>query len=94
MINFDGASLDWYRYQEERELFMNWSNLKQRLLVRFRLVRHGSVCGIFLAIKQETIVEEYRNLFDKIGNIVTTISKGSVRGYFYKWVISKKDLLK
>lgn len=35
VISFDGATLDWYRSQEECDPFVNWTNLKQRLLVRF-----------------------------------------------------------
>lgn len=65
-ISFDGAALDWYRSHEERDPFKDWVELKQRLLVHFRLVREGPICGQFLAIKQETTVEEYCNLFDKL----------------------------
>lgn len=59
VISFDGAALDWYRVQEEQEPFADWWNLKERLLVRFRSERDGSICGRFLAIKQESTVEEY-----------------------------------
>ena len=45
---------------------MSCSNLKERLLVRFRSTGEGSICGRFLRIRQETTVEEYRNLFDKL----------------------------
>ncbi|KAA0037390.1 ty3-gypsy retrotransposon protein [Cucumis melo var. makuwa] len=65
-ISFDGPALNWYRSQEEREKFISWSNLKERLLVRFRSSRDGTVLGKFLRVKQETIVDEYRNLFDKL----------------------------
>ena len=57
-INFDEP--------EEREKFIGWSNLKERLLVRFRSAREGSICSQFLRIGQETTVKEYRNLFDKL----------------------------
>ena len=40
--------------------------MKERLLVRFRSIREGSICGQFLRIKQESTVEEYRNLFDEL----------------------------
>lgn len=36
------------------------------MLVRFRSERDSSICGRFLEIKQETTVEDYRNLFDKL----------------------------
>ncbi|KAA0031986.1 Transposon Ty3-I Gag-Pol polyprotein [Cucumis melo var. makuwa] len=35
-INFDGAALDWYRSHEGHDPFVNWEDLKRRLLVRFR----------------------------------------------------------
>ena len=50
-ISFDGPALNWYRAQEEREKFTGWSNLKERLLVRFRSAREGSICGQFLRIR-------------------------------------------
>ncbi|KAA0038305.1 ty3-gypsy retrotransposon protein [Cucumis melo var. makuwa] len=65
-ICFDGPALNWYRSQEEREKSVSWTNLKERLLVRFQSTREGTVCGRFLRIQQETTVEEYRNLFDKL----------------------------
>ena len=34
-ISFEGPALNWYRAQEEREKFVDWPNLKERLLVRF-----------------------------------------------------------
>ncbi|KAA0033871.1 transposon Tf2-1 polyprotein isoform X1 [Cucumis melo var. makuwa] len=36
------------------------------LLIQFRSIREGSICGWFMGIKQESTVEEYRNLFDKL----------------------------
>ncbi|KAL0552390.1 hypothetical protein IC582_011499 [Cucumis melo] len=65
-ICFDGPTLNWYRSQEEREKFVSWTNLKESLLVRFQSTREGTLCGRFLRIQQETMVEEYRNLFDKL----------------------------
>lgn len=35
VISFNGAALDWYRSQEEHESFVNWANLKNRMLIRF-----------------------------------------------------------
>ncbi|XP_031745972.1 uncharacterized protein LOC116406393 [Cucumis sativus] len=65
-ISFEGPALNWYRAQEERDKFTGWHNLKERLLVRFRSSREGSICGQFLRIKQQTTVEEYRNEFDRL----------------------------
>ncbi|KAA0050168.1 transposon Tf2-1 polyprotein isoform X1 [Cucumis melo var. makuwa] len=65
-ISFKGLTLNWYRAQEERDKFKNWLDLKERLLIRFRSVREGSICGQFLRIRQESSMEEYRNQFDKL----------------------------
>ncbi|KAA0050169.1 Ty3/gypsy retrotransposon protein [Cucumis melo var. makuwa] len=54
------------RSQEERNRFTSWSNMKERLLVRFRSNKDGTIGGQFLRIKQEGTVEEYINLFDKM----------------------------
>ena len=64
-ISFEGPTLNWYRSQEEREKFVDWANMKERVLIRFQSVREGSLYGRFLRIQQTTTVEEYRNLFDK-----------------------------
>ena len=64
-ISFEGPALNWYRSQEEWEKFVDWANMKDRLLVHFRSVREGSLYGRFLCIQQKKTVEEYRNLFDK-----------------------------
>ena len=65
-ISFEGPALNWYRSQEERDKFADWANLKERVLIRFRSTREGSLYGRFLRIQQTTTVEEYRNLFDKL----------------------------
>ncbi|KAL0533794.1 hypothetical protein IC582_028065 [Cucumis melo] len=65
-VSFDGPALNWYRSQEERDKFTSWSNMKERLLVRFRSNKDGTISGQFLRIKQESTVEEYINLFDKM----------------------------
>ena len=57
-ISFEGPALNWYRSQEERDKFTCWLNLKERLLIRFRSSREGSLYGRFLRIQQESSVEE------------------------------------
>ena len=81
-ISFDGPALNWYRSQEERDKFLSWSNLKERLLVRFRSSMDGTILGKFLRIKQETIVEEYRNLFDKLIAPLSDIQESVVEDTF------------
>ena len=56
-ISFEGPALNWYRSQEERDKFTCWLNLKERLLIRFRSSREGSLYGRFLRIQQESSVE-------------------------------------
>ncbi|TYJ97524.1 transposon Tf2-1 polyprotein isoform X1 [Cucumis melo var. makuwa] len=66
VISFDGPTLDWFRSQEQRNKFTDWSNLKSKLLERFRSIREGSLYDKIFAIKQTTTVEEYQNLFDRL----------------------------
>ena len=47
VISFDGPTLDWYRSQEPRHKFTDWSNLKGRLLERCRSISEGSLYGRF-----------------------------------------------
>ena len=47
IISFDRATLDWYRSHEDRDLFVNWEDLKRRLIVQFRSGREGSILGRF-----------------------------------------------
>lgn len=65
-VSFEGPTLHWYRSQEERDKFTDWLNLKERLLIRFRSIRKGSLYGRFLRIQKTSSVEEYQNLFDKL----------------------------
>lgn len=58
-------ALDWHR-AEEQDSFPDWKTLKKRLLQRFRLAKQGMICGQLQEMKQETTVEEYINLFDKL----------------------------
>ena len=89
-ISFDGPALNWYRSQEERDKFVSWSNLKERMLVRFRSTREGSICGRFLHIKQKTTVEEYRNLFDKLVASLSNLQERVVEETFmnglFPWI--------
>ena len=81
-ISFDGPALNWYQSQEERDKFLSWANLEERLKIRFRSSRDGTLLGKFLRIKQETIVEEYRNLFDKLVASLSEVQKDVVEDTF------------
>ena len=65
VISFDDLALDWYQAQEELEVFKNWADLKERMLVQFRSIREGTLVGRFFSIKQKMNVEDYRNRFDR-----------------------------
>ncbi|KAL0540117.1 hypothetical protein IC582_024347 [Cucumis melo] len=89
-ISFDGPALHWYRSQEEREKFLSWSNLKERLVVRFRSSRDRTVLGKFLRVKQETTVDEYRNLFDKpvapLSDVADSIVEDTFMNGLFPWI--------
>ncbi|KAA0032165.1 transposon Tf2-1 polyprotein isoform X1 [Cucumis melo var. makuwa] len=89
-ISFDGPALNRYQSQEEREKFISWSNLKERLLVRFRSSRDGTILGKFLRVKQETTVDEYRNLFDKLvaplSDVPDPVVKDTFMNGLFPWI--------
>ncbi|TYK02420.1 transposon Tf2-1 polyprotein isoform X1 [Cucumis melo var. makuwa] len=84
-ISFDGPALNWYRLQEERDKYLSWINLKERLLVCFRSSRDG--------IKQESTVEEYRNLFDKLvaplSNLQERVIEDTFMNGLLPWIRAK-----
>ncbi|KAL4033230.1 hypothetical protein IC575_006316 [Cucumis melo] len=89
-ISFEGPALNWYRAQEERDKFKDWENLKERLLVRFRSTREGSICGQFLRIQQESSVEEYRNKFDRlmapVSDLPDRVIEETFMGGLFPWI--------
>lgn len=78
--------------------FSDWKTLKLRLLQRFRYPRQGTVCSQFLAIKQESIVEEYINLFDKLCSAITSFMNEILESTFMNglvpWVRAEVECLK
>ncbi|KAL0544147.1 hypothetical protein IC582_019259 [Cucumis melo] len=97
VISFDGPALDWYRSQEEREASAGWDDLKQKMLVRFRATREGTLVGQFLTIKQETTVEEYRNRFDKllasVASLPTVVLEETFMNGLNPWLKSEVETL-
>ncbi|TYK13876.1 Ty3/gypsy retrotransposon protein [Cucumis melo var. makuwa] len=97
VISFDGPALDWYRSQEEREAFAGWDDLKQKMLVRFRATREGTLVGRFLTIKQETTVEEYRNRFDTllapVASLPTVVLEETFMNGLSPWLKSEVETL-
>ena len=93
--SFDGPTLNWYRAQEERDKFTGWSNLKDRLLTCFRFVREGSICGQFLRIMQQSMVEEYCNQFYKLMAPLSDLQDRVVEETFmnglFPWIKAEVD---
>lgn len=66
VISFDGVALAWYWYMENRNSFVDWDDLKNRLFKRFQPSKEGKQCAKLLAIKQETTVTEFRERFEAL----------------------------
>ena len=77
--------LEWLFLEDK---FISWSNLKERLLVRFRSSKDGTICRKFLRIKQESIVEEYRNLFDKLVTPLSDLQERVVEDTFMNGLLT------
>lgn len=82
VISFESATLDWYRAREECALFTSWNELKLQLLEHFRSAKQNSMCGQFLTIKQEAIVEEYHNRFDRLVALLPQFSNEVLENTF------------
>ncbi|TYK14310.1 ty3-gypsy retrotransposon protein [Cucumis melo var. makuwa] len=97
IISFDGLALDWYRSQDERESFQSWDDLKQKMLTRFRTIRDGTLVGRFLTIKQETMVQEYQNRFDKylapVAFLQTVVLEETFMNGLSPWLKTEVDVL-
>lgn len=95
-MSFDGPTLDWYQSNDKLERFKNWEDLKQRLLIRFRSIRDGTLVGRFLTIKQETTMEEYRNQFDKMAPVAflqTVVLEETFMNGLSPWLKSEVETL-
>ena len=94
-ISFEGPALNWYRSQEEQEKFTDWANLKERVLIRFRSTREGSLYGRFLRIQQTTTVEEYRIFFDKwvapLSNLPEKVVEETFMSGLKTWIQAEMD---
>ena len=90
VISFDGPTLDWFRSQEQHNKFTDWSNLKSKLLERFRSIREGSLYDKIFAIKQTTTVEEYQNLFDRLvaplSNLSDKVLEKTFMNGLFPWI--------
>lgn len=56
MTCFEGVALHWFHQKD----------LKMWILECFLSLRKGTICGHFLTIKLEMMVEAYPSLFDKL----------------------------
>lgn len=63
MIAFDGDALRWFHWENRRRLIKNWNELKCSMLKHFLSNSNGSLCEQFLALRQESTVEESRRKF-------------------------------
>ncbi|TYK00067.1 ty3-gypsy retrotransposon protein [Cucumis melo var. makuwa] len=95
--SFDGPALGWYRSQNERESFTSWDDLKQKMLRRFQTIRDGTLVDRFFTVKQESMMEEYRNRFDKylalIAFLQTVVLEETFMNGLSPWLKTKVDVL-
>lgn len=63
-LSMEGKALAWYQWIEDVKPLRTWGDFKANFLTRFRSKHEGSLMEKFLAIKQETTVEEYQERYE------------------------------
>ena len=63
-IAIEGKALAWFQFVEDRLKFRCWDDFKEALLIRFPSRQEGTPCQKFLAVKQETTVEDYLEKYE------------------------------
>lgn len=78
VISFEGEAIEWYRAMEECKPFEGWPDLKERLLS----ARDDSVCGQFMAIKQDSRVVAYWQKFFRLVALHTHLTNEVLENIF------------
>lgn len=63
IISFEGDALRWFQWEHRRRPIREWEELKLMMLKQFRSNSNGSLCEQFLALRQESSIEEYKRRF-------------------------------
>lgn len=81
-VCMEGAALSWFQWEDGRRPMHNWTELKRRLLERFRDTQYGTLHQRFLAIKQTGTVAEFRERFEVMAAPLKNVSNDVLEGVF------------
>lgn len=81
-ISFLVKALWWFRWAEGRKPFINWHDLKARILTRFRPTQEVFRCAKFLAVRQESSFTEYKAEFESLSAPLPKLTEVVLEGTF------------
>lgn len=81
---FDDETLMWYRWERERNPFLNWEQVKYRVLDQFTTTSNTSAGERLLTLRQEGTVREYCKEFIAIASNAPKLSKEVLEMVFRK----------
>ncbi|XP_022848903.1 uncharacterized protein LOC111371244 [Olea europaea var. sylvestris] len=81
-VCFEGEALAWYQWEDGRQTFQRWEDLKAALLLRFRPSQEGTNLEKFLALRQEGTVRDYGRMFEVLAAPLTTVPEDILEGNF------------
>lgn len=81
-VSMEGGALSWFQWEDGRRPIRSWSELKQRLLERFRDTQYDTLHQRFLAIKQTGTVAEYREKFEIMSAPLKNVGEDTLEGVF------------
>ena len=81
-IAMEGKALAWFQFVEDRLKFRHWDDFKEALLMQFRSEQEGTLCHKFLAVKQETMVEDYLEKYETLVSPLRNLPDAVMEGAF------------
>lgn len=79
---FEGEPLAWFQWEDGRQIFRSWEDIKGRLLERFRTSQEGSLLEKLLALKQEGTVKDYWRRIEILAAPLPAIPEDVLEGNF------------
>nr|GEY74365.1 ankyrin repeat-containing protein [Tanacetum cinerariifolium] len=84
VLSLEGPALSWFRWNNNREPFCNWEELKRRMLHRFQSSQDGNLHEQFFFISQQGTARDYVTLFERMAAQLPGLSEEVLGGVFIK----------
>ncbi|XP_022844824.1 uncharacterized protein LOC111367934 [Olea europaea var. sylvestris] len=88
-VCMERSASSWFQWEEGRHPIRSWTELKQRVLVRFRDPQYGTLHQQFLAIRQTGRVAEFREQFEIMAAPLKNVSEDTLEGVFINGLVEE-----